>query len=236
LSQKTVAIDCVLESKNQYVDKTAVAVIDVIRSTTVVATVVQTGRRCFFAPTVEAAVELAGKLCRPLLMGEVGGNMPYGFDLKNSPVDLIAYPDKSRPVVLVSSSGIPLLSSLEGSESVFVVCFRNCNATIEYLSRFYNRIKLFSAPTRGEFREEDKLCCAWIAAGLQKKGFEFENPKTLQLVNNWKMQPVNVCARGNSAKYLIKTKQKKDLYFILKHVNDVDFALKVKGNEIVKAV
>ena len=229
-----VAIDCISESTRQYDKNTAVVVIDVIRSTTVIATALKVGQRCFFAPTVEEAVLLAKHLDKPLLVGEVGGNMPYGFDLKNSPVDIEKYPDKHRPIIIVSTSGIPLLYSLRNSSSVYVACLRNCAATVELLKNHYKNVKLFGAPTRGEFREEDKLCCSWIAAGLMKAGYMCDDRKTLQLVNNWKDKSVQVCAAGNSAKYLIETRQKKDLTFIIKHVNDYNSALTISCDEVVK--
>jgi len=227
-------VDCIAESSKHYDEETAVVVIDVIRSTTVAATVIESGRRCFYAPTVEAAVLLSKHLCKPLLVGEVGGNMPYGFDFKNSPVDIKKYPAEPRPVILVSSSGIPLLDSLRNSSSLFVACLRNYGATINHLAKRYSRVELFGAPTRGEFREEDKLCCSWIAAGLIKAGFACKDTETQQLVDNWKDKSAKVCGEGNSAKYLIETKQRKDLDFILKHVNDLNFAFKIKGDEIIK--
>ena len=234
MPSKVVTIDCLTESSKQYGKGTAAVVIDVIRSVTVAATVLESGMRCFFSPTVEAAVLLEQKLHNPLLMGEVGGNMPYGFDLKNSPVDIRKYPDKSKQVILVSTSGIPLLYSLRNCSSLYVACLRNCNATVNHLAGLYNRVELLGAPTRGEFREEDKLCCSWIASGLMKHGFTCEDAKTQQLVNTWKSRSVKVCAQGNSAKYLIETRQKRDLNFVLKHVNDFDFALMCKGDENVK--
>jgi 2-phosphosulfolactate phosphatase len=211
-----------------------VVVIDVIRSTTVIATALKSGRRCFFAPNVEAAVLLAKRLHRPLLVGEVGGNMPYGFDLKNSPIDIEKHSDKSRPAIIVSTSGIPLLSSLKNSKEVYIACLRNYVATINHLASRYAHVKLFGAPTRGEFREEDKLCCSWIAAGLMEAGYTCEDNKTLQLVNNWKDKPVEICGEGNSAKYLIETRQKRDLNYIIKHVNDYNSVLTINGDEITK--
>ncbi len=234
MPSKVVAIDCITECSKQYDKETAVIVIDVIRSTTVAATIVESGRRCFFAPSTEGAILLKKRLQRPLMVGEVGGNMPYGFDFKNSPVDVKKYPDKSRPVIIVSTSGIPLLYSLRNCGSLYVGCLRNYTATCNYLARRYSRVKLFGAPTRGEFREEDKLCCSWIAASLLEAGFTCEDAKTLQIVNSWKDKSVTVCGEGNSAKYLIETRQKRDLNFILKHVNDFNYALTIEGDEIVK--
>jgi 2-phosphosulfolactate phosphatase len=231
---KKVAIDCLTESSKRYNQHEAAIVIDVIRSTTVASTVVETGRRCFFAPNVEEAVVIAKQLDNPLLMGEIGGNMPYGFDLKNSPVDLQEREERIRPIVLVSSSGIPLLASLKGCNSLFIACLRNWTATVNQLSTQYNYIYVLAAPTRGEFREEDKLCCAWITAELLNLGYKCADKKTENMVNEWKNQPVEICGKGNSAKYLRDTGQKKDLDFILTHVNDFNCALTVKGNEIVK--
>ena len=59
VSRKSVAIDCLSESVHPFGEGCAVVVIDVIRSITVAATAVESGRRCFFAPSVEAAFLLA---------------------------------------------------------------------------------------------------------------------------------------------------------------------------------
>lgn len=235
MSRRKVAIDCLMESTKNYGKESAVVVVDVIRSTTVATTIIKSGRRCFYAPTVEAALLLAKQLDKPLLVGEMGGNMPYGFDLRNSPVDIEQQGDKSRPAIIVSSSGIPLLHSLtRDCNSVYVACLRNYGATINHLAGLYTNVLVLCAPTRGEFREEDKLCSSWIAAGLIKAGYTCEDKKTAQLINDWKDKPVNVCSEGNSAKYLRETGQENDLDFIINHVNDFKITLATKGDEIVK--
>ena len=234
MSRKSVAIDCLAESPHHYGEGCAVVVVDVIRSITVAATVVESGRRCFFAPSVEAALLLAKQLDRPLLVGEMGGSMPYGFDINNSPVEIESRLDISRPAIIVSSSGIPLLCSLRDCNSVYVACLRNYGATVNHLVGLYNQVEVLGAPTRGEFREEDQLCCAWIAAGLIEAGYTPKDDKTAEIVNCWKDKPVRVCAEGKSAEYLRKTGQTKDLDYILKHVNDLKSPLTIKNDEIVK--
>lgn len=234
VSRKSVAIDCLAESLHHYGEGCAVVVVDVIRSITVAATVVESGRRCFFASSVEAAFLLAKRLDNPLLVGEMGGSMPYGFDINNSPVEIESRRDISRPVILVSSSGIPLLYSLRDCNSVYVACLRNYGATVNHLVGLYSRVLVLGAPTRGEFREEDQLCCGWIAAGLIKAGYTSEDNKTVELVNCWKDKPVEVCSEGKSAEYLRKTGQTRDLDFILRHVNDLNSPLAIKNEEIVK--
>jgi len=234
VKRKSVVIDCLAENFQHYGKGSAVVVVDVIRSITVAATVVESGRRCFFAPSVEAALLLAKRLDRPLLVGEVGGNMPYGFDINNSPLEIERRHDISRPAILVSSSGIPLIHSLKSGNSVYVACLRNYGATIKHLSGLYNCIEVLGAPTRGEFREEDQLCCAWIADGLMKSGYTPEDNKTIELVNQWRNKSVEVCAEGKSAEYLQKTGQIRDLDFIIRHVNDLDLILQVNNDEIIR--
>lgn len=234
VSRKSVAIDCLAESLRHYGEGCAVVVVDVIRSITVAATTVESGRRCFFAPSVEAALLLARRLDKPLLVGEMGGNMPYGFDINNSPVEIESRRDISRPAILVSSSGIPLLYSLKNCNSVYVACLRNYGATVNHLVGRYSYVTVLGSPTRGEFREEDQLCCAWIAAGLVKAGYTCEDDKTIEIVNRWKDKPVKVCAEGKSAEYLRKSGQLRDLEFILKHVNDLDMTLVVRNDEIIR--
>jgi 2-phosphosulfolactate phosphatase len=234
VSRKSVAIDCLAESLHHYGEGCAVVVVDVIRSITVAATAVESGRGCFFAPSVEAALFLARRLDKPLLVGEVGGNMPYGFDINNSPVEIERRRDISRPAIVVSSSGIPLLYSLRNCNSVYVACLRNYGATVNHLVGRYSYVTVLGSPTRGEFREEDQLCCAWIADGLVKAGYTPEDDKTLEIVNRWKDKPVKVCAEGKSAEYLRKSGQLRDLEFILRHVNDLDLPLVVRNDEITR--
>ncbi len=161
--------------------------------------------------------------------------MPYGFDMNNSPVEIESRKDVLRPAIMVSSSGIPLLYSLRNRNSVYVACLRNYGATVKHLAGLYSGVVVLGAPTRGEFREEDQLCCAWIAEGLMKTGFVPEDNKTATIVNLWKDKPVTVCGDGKSAEYLRRSGQVKDLDFILCHVDDLNSALSIKNDEIVKA-
>ena len=86
--RKTVVIDCFPERVEAYRNGYALVAVDVIRATTTAVTCVTLGRRCFPVPSLEEAVPLAARLPNPLLVGELGGSMPYGFDLNNGPADL----------------------------------------------------------------------------------------------------------------------------------------------------
>jgi 2-phosphosulfolactate phosphatase len=231
--QQSVVIDCFPESARHYVDGYAIVAVDVIRATTTAMTAVARGRRCFPVPSLEAAVPLAARLDRPLLVGELGGNMPFGWDLTNSPVAVNEAPEPHRPMILLSSSGTNLIEQSKPAAAVYLGSLRNWRALAVYLAERYPRIAVLGAGTRGEFREEDQLGCAWIAGALLERGFRAEDASTSALIGRWKDAAPSVCASGNSADYLRRSGQERDLDFIVEHIDDLDAAFMVKHGEVV---
>lgn len=229
----TVVIDFLPASAQRYRDSHAIVAIDVIRATTTLATAAAAGRRCYAAPSVDAAVARAARLEAPLLVGEVGGNMPFGFDVTNSPAAMAARSDIERPMVLVSSSGTQLIHNARGCEALYIACFRNFRAVARYLCGRHRRIAVLGAGTRGEFREEDQLCCAWIAALLLSAGYAPEDRTTRELAARWKDAPAEACRASNSIAYLIRTGQLGDLDFVLSHVNDLNAVFACDNDEVV---
>src|SRR5215469_14313757 len=132
--RKTVVIDCFPESVQSYRNGYAIVAVDVIRATTTALTAVALGRRCFPVPSLEAAVPLAARLTNPLLVGELGGSMPYGFDLNNSPADLESRTDIHRPMILLSTSGTRVICAAEDWQAMYIACLRNYKAQIAYLA------------------------------------------------------------------------------------------------------
>jgi 2-phosphosulfolactate phosphatase len=230
-----VVIECFPESAPRYRSDHAIVVIDVIRATTTAITAASLGRRVFPVPSIEAAVPLAARLDRPLLVGELGGNMPYGFDVTNSPAALAERTDVERPMILLSTSGTKLLDAAGGAEGVYPACLRNVSALAAHLVREHENVAVIGAGTRGEFREEDQLCCSWIAARLLDAGFEPARIDTERLVERWRDSPVDGLTVSNSVTYLRDTGQLQDLDFILAHVDDIDEVYAYDGTEIVPA-
>ena len=92
----------------------------------------------------------------------------------------------SRPLVLLSSTGTRLMYRIRHSDSAYLACFRNYSATIAHLANNYDAVTLIGAGSRGDFREEDEMCCAWIADGLIQSGFAPEDDTTLRLARRWR--------------------------------------------------
>ncbi len=179
---ETVAIDFSPERATAHGEGAAIIAVDVIRATTTAVTGVVLGRDCYPVPSLEVAVPLAARLHRPLLVGELGGNRPYGFDLTNSPYELAHRTDVERPMILLSTSGTRLISAPPRAEHVYVACLRNWRAQARWMVGRHDRVVVLGAGTRGEFREEDQLCCAWIARELVEQGRRWLALGALRLV------------------------------------------------------
>jgi len=231
--KRHVVIDCFPESAQRYKDGYAVVVIDVIRATTTATTATSLGRRVFPISTTDEAFVLASTLEDPLLVGELGGNMPYGFDMNNSPAQIAVRTDVHRPVILVSSSGTQLMLNARGSQAVYTACFRNISAIAEYLTGRHDRIAILGAGTRGQFRREDQMACAWLAERLIQAGFEAEVPETSEYISRWKGVSPEEVRGGRSAKYLRESGQEQDLEFILNNIDDLDTVPALVEGELI---
>jgi 2-phosphosulfolactate phosphatase len=231
----SVDVDCFFDRLNDYGEDCTIVAVDVIRSTSTAVTGVDAGRRCFPAPSLEAAMELAEKLDAPLLVGELGGSKPYGFDLNNSPAALAGRSDVGRPMVLLSTSGTRLMCAAGPNGGAHVACLRNWTAQAERLAEDGRDVALVGAGTRGEFREEDQLCCAWIAHRLLGAGFAPANEETAKLVDRWVgVEPADAFSMSRSTEYLRATGQVADLDFILAHQDDIDAVFVLAGGEVVR--
>jgi 2-phosphosulfolactate phosphatase len=235
----TVIIDSLPGVAAKYVaEGWTIVVVDVIRFTTTASTAIAIGRTVYPARSSDEAFAIAGTLKEPLLAGELGGNIPYGFDLANSPVQIAAlrqvpcgfYTAAHRPIVLVSSSGSQLLMNALSGQNVYLGCLRNLTALTEYIAPRHDRIAVLGAGTRGVFRREDQLCCAWIAERLADKDFEPANDETAALIKKWHGASTEIIREGKSADYLRRTGQVHDLEFILHYQEDLDVVPKLTSS------
>jgi 2-phosphosulfolactate phosphatase len=231
--RNSVVIDCFQENPEVRRPGYAVVAIDVIRATTTAITAVATGRRCFPVPSAEAALLLKRQLPDCLLAGEVSGEIPQDFDLNNSPADIDVREDFHRPIILLSSSGTKLIHAARECDFVYLACFRNFAALAQRLVERHPKVALIGAGTRGEFREEDQICCAWIARELIDAGYEPEDDRTSSIVDRWRTATIEACLCSKSVDYLRRSGQTRDLDFTLEHVNDLADAFMMREGEVV---
>ena len=228
---RTVVIDCFPECLPRYRDGRALVAVDIIRASTTAVTAVSLGRRCLPAVSIDEAVALARSLPDPLLVGELGGSLPYGFHLQNSPAALAERSDVGRPMVLLSTSGTRVMRGGLSGQPVYVACLRNQKALTSHLALNHEGVVLIGAGARGEFREEDQLGCARIAEQLIDAGYE-PLGDTTSIVSRWKGVPAEAIRSGPSAEYLRRTGQERDLEFILEHIDDLQAVIRLNGREL----
>jgi 2-phosphosulfolactate phosphatase len=229
----TVTIDCFAQNVSRYRNGYAVVAIDVVRATTTAITAVASGRRCFPVPTANAAFQLAGRLQDALLAGEQRGIMPPGFHLNNSPSQLAVRIDVKRPLILLSSSGTQLCHEVAQCDAAFVACLRNYVSTARHLAARFSAVAVVGAGSHNEFREEDQLCCAWLAGCLMDLGYLAADRRTLDVVMRWSNKPVDAWITNKSARYLRTSGQLDDLEFILEHVADLNAPCALRNEEVL---
>jgi 2-phosphosulfolactate phosphatase len=232
---RRVVIDCFPSSAARYTRDHAIVAVDVIRATTLAVTAVAAGRRCFVAADLAGAFSLREGLGGAILAGELKGDMPDGFDLNNSPSDLDLRTDTEVPVVTLSTSGTRLmLEAARSRHGAYAACFRNYSATARHLATHQGPVAVIGAGSRSEFREEDQMCCAWIAGQLVEAGFQPADQGTADIIERWRGAPASACDAGASVGYLRRTGQLRDRDFILGHVDDLQTICGLDGNEIVR--
>lgn len=231
---RLVVIDFLPESAAAYGSGWATVAVDVMRATTTAVTIAATGRRCLPVPSVEAARVRAAELDDALLVGEMGGEMPEGFHLHNSPSAMEARNDLHRPAVLVSTSGTRLLHEARVADAVYAACLRNVTAQVRHLAAHHPRVAVIGAGTKGKFRDEDQFGCARIATGLADQGYELADTATAGVIERWRDARVDACCDGPSADYLRRTGQVEDLDFVVSRVDDVDGVFRLEDGELCK--
>lgn len=228
----SVAIDCFHEHLAPVPPQTAIVAVDVIRATTTAVTAIALGWRVYPAGSIEAAVRLAADLHRPLLAGELGGVQPYGFDLQNSPAQMVRLERSEQPIILLSTSGTRLIAEAVRHGVTYVCCLRNAAAQARYLLAQDRDVLILGADSRGEFREEDQLCAARVARDLIGDGYGPADRPTQEILDRYADAPDDVVLGGRSARYLRDTGQEEDLEFVLGHVDDLNDVFVVEQGEV----
>jgi 2-phosphosulfolactate phosphatase len=138
-----------------------------------------------------------------------------------------------RPVILLSTSGTALLCAAAAHGKTYAACLRNARAQARRLAAEQDRVLLLAGESRGEFREEDRLCCGRIARDLLDAGYEAGNVLVEEIVKHWGDAPDDAFIDGHSVEYLKSTGQYHDVEYILDHIDDLDSVYEMHAGELV---
>jgi 2-phosphosulfolactate phosphatase len=216
----TVEIDC-FHGEMPPVGDASVVAVDVLRASTTAVTAVANG--CSVWPVVSeaAAWALRAENQGALLAGELGGEQPIGFQLQNSPTEVLASTTTGDSVILLSSSGSKLMAHAGLIAKTYISCLRNVTAQAEHLLRSREDVVILGAGTQGTFRIEDRLCAARIAGTLIGGGYCATTAATATIVDEFAATSTDALLAGASARFLRDSGQADDVHFVIDHVDDL---------------
>ncbi len=151
-------------------------IIDVFRAFSAACYLFAAGaRRILPVAEVEEARALKAQHPEYLLVGEVGGRRPPGFDYGNSPSELERAELRGRTIVQRTSAGTQGLVQARGAEELLTGAFVNAPALVAYIRR---RAPLaVSLVCMGQAArvpsEEDTLCAGFLRSALQGEAPDF---------------------------------------------------------------
>lgn len=145
-------------------------VIDVLRATTTIATVLAAGAEAVQAfSDIEELMKVSEKWerdCR-LRAGERGGSKVEGCDFGNSPLECTPEQVKGKRFFLSTTNGTRALQRVEQAKKVLTAAFVNDQAVINYLQEQQPElIWLVGSGWQGSYSLEDTVCAGAIAHGL----------------------------------------------------------------------
>ena len=152
-------------------------VIDVLRATTVIARWFELGgTELYPVKTPDDARALVQELrergSSPLLMGEVNGLPPDGFDLGNSPTELSyeLIQEHYCGVMSTTNGTVALTQAASSGSMVLAVCLRNYAACLDYALTRGKRIGLLCSGRKRRPSWEDTLCAGAVLAEMCTRG------------------------------------------------------------------
>lgn len=148
----------------------AVAVIDVLRATTVMATAMHNGARTIYARAeIEEARRLKNDLGpNALLCGERNGGRIEGFDLGNSPYEFEKQVVEGKEIIMCTTNGTRAVEAALSAEVLLAMSFVNLSSASKMLLETGLPVELLCAGTNGRFSLDDALCAGMTIAWLAK--------------------------------------------------------------------
>lgn len=150
-------------------------VVDALRASATITTLFERGvAEVLVVARVEDALALAPTIPDALLVGERGCERLPGFDLGNSPLEVLASPPmEGRTAVFTSSNGAQRLTACAGAACVMVGTLSNVTAlaawTRAYAERTGRSVVIIAAgkfPDETFISPEDEATCAYLATRI----------------------------------------------------------------------
>ena len=198
-------------------------VIDVLRATTVMTRWFELGGIELYpvkTPDDARALvqELRGRGSSPLLMGEVNGLPPEGFDLGNSPTELTyeLIQEHYCGVMSTTNGTVALCQAASSGSPVLAVSLRNYSACLDYALTLGRRIGLLCSGRKRRPSWEDTLCAGAVIDELSTRGEVSMTDSATMALTLWRNRGQDLVAcvkKSNHALYLEQIGFEEDIHF-----------------------
>ncbi|MFY0643210.1 MAG: 2-phosphosulfolactate phosphatase [Bacteroidia bacterium] len=149
----------------QDLDKKIVVVIDVLRASSTICTILENGAES--VRTVGSVEEAQTYRDNGFIVGgERGGKKVEGFDFGNSPFDYKTELVQEKEVVLTTTNGTKCIEMGKPAKGLIIGSFLNLGAVCDYLDEANSDIVLFCAGWRDRVNLEDSLFAGAVCHGL----------------------------------------------------------------------
>ena len=188
-----------------------VIIIDVFRAFTTAAIAFDRGAsRITLVAEIEEALELQQKGIGDVLMGEVDGERPEGFDYGNSPYEVSQVNFTGKSVVQSTRAGTVGVAAAGNADTIYLGSFAVADATVKAILRDQpSVVSIIGMGNQGRSRaDEDEHCALYLRNLLEGRNPDPDAVRTL------------VMAGGDTQKFFDESKPQY-------HPKDVELALQI---------
>jgi 2-phosphosulfolactate phosphatase len=190
-----------------------VVVIDVLRATTTIATILNNGASCVIpALTIDSASEY--KTNGYLVGGERNGEKVENFDFGNSPFDYLPELVNGKQIVLTTTNGTKCIEIGRKASLLITAAFVNFDAIVQYIQQQQLDIVLFAAGWKDKVNLEDSLLAGAICQSLEQN-FKLDDASELAMTAYQNVQDnlYQAISKGNHFHRLKNKNITKDLEY-----------------------
>lgn len=223
-------------------------VIDVLRATTVMTRWFELGGQELYPVKSPDEAGMLVKVLKargssPLLMGEVNGLPPEGFDLGNSPVELNyeLVQEHYCGVMSTTNGTVALTQAALSGVPVLAASFRNYSACLDYALTLGRRMGLLCSGRKCRPSWEDTLCAGAILEEFAERGNVFMTDSSKMALDIWRNREgdfLECIMKSNHAQYLSQIGFDEDIIFCCEFDAStvVPMLVRENGNNILRSV
>ena len=219
-----IVIDSLLRgAKNS---KGIVVIVDVFRCFTTEAVAFNNGaEKIILVATVEEAIELKKLGVGDILMGEISGKKPNGFDFGNSPAEIMEVDFSGKTIIQSTRAGTVGVASASDADMIFGGSFVVASATAAIIKSYFpDLVTIVAMGLEATIRsDEDEQCALFIRNLLQGRHPDIESIKNLVLSGeeaqkygnaktpHWPIQDLDFCLDVDLFQFALKIEKEEEL-------------------------